>query len=462
MKAMNDPTHALTEGLDALRQQFALPAEFPPEVSAAAEAAAAKPIADHVDRTSMPFVTLDPASSTDLDQAFTIESSGGALLLHYAIADVAWFVADGDPVDVEAWTRGETIYLPDGKVGLYPKVLSEGAASLLPDGPRPAILFTTRVAGDGSVKLDGVERAMIHSRAKLGYETATAEQLPAGFDELARRIQAAEDARGASRVEPPEQEVASVPGGGYELRFRTRFPAEDGNASLSLASNLAVAALLQDHHTGLVRTMPAPSKKSHHRLRMTAKAFGIEWAPSLPLEQFQKALDPCKPVDAAMMMAIRRAGRGAAYVPYTEGVVPWHSAMAATYAHATAPLRRLADRYVIEAALAVANGRPVPDAVTAAFAKLPTVMAKADGLAAQVDRGAIDLAEAVMLSGMVGTSHRAIVTDIDERGARIQLSDLAVATRFADATGLVPGDEVTAKLTEVDPVRRLARFERAP
>ena len=53
MKAMNDPTHALTEGLDALRQQFALPAEFPPAVSAAAEAAAAKPIADHVDRTSM-------------------------------------------------------------------------------------------------------------------------------------------------------------------------------------------------------------------------------------------------------------------------------------------------------------------------------------------------------------------------------------------------------------------------
>ena len=462
MKAMTDPTHALADGLAALRQQYALPVDFPPAVTAAAEAAAAKPVTDHVDRTAMPFVTLDPASSTDLDQAFTIEAAGGDLLLHYAIADVAWFVADGDPVDVEAWNRGETIYLPDGKVGLYPSVLSEGAASLLPDGPRPAILFTTRVAGDGSVKLEGVERASIQSRAKLAYETATAEQLPAGFDELARRIEAAEDARGASRVEPPEQEVASVPGGGFELRFRTRFPAEDGNAALSLASNLAVAAMLQEHHTGLFRTMPAPSKKSHYRLRMTAKAFGIGWAPSLPLEQFQKGLDAHDPKQAAMMMAIRRAGRGAAYVPYAEGVVPWHSAMAATYAHATAPLRRLADRYVIEAALAVANGQPVPGAVSAAFAKLPTVMAKADGLASQVDRGAVDLAEAVMLSGMVGSTHAAIVTDVDERGARIQLSDLAVVTRFADAAGLAPGDAVTAKLTEVDPVQRLARFERAP
>ena len=462
MKAMTDPTHALAEGLGALRRQFALPAEFPPEVTAAAEAAAARPITDHVDRTDMAFVTLDPASSTDLDQAFTIETSGGDLILHYAIADVAWFVADGDPVDVEAWKRGETIYLPDGKTGLYPNVLSEGSASLLPDGPRPAVVFAVRVAGDGLVKLDGIERALIRSRAKLAYETAPDAQLPAGFAEIARRIAAAEDARGASRVEPPEQEVAPVEGGGYELHFRTRFAAEDGNAALSLASNLAVAAMLQEHHTGLFRTMPAPSKKSHYRLRMTAKAFGIAWAPSLPLEAFQKTLDPCQPRQAAMMMAIRRAGLGAAYVPYTPGVVPWHSAMAATYAHATAPLRRLADRYVIEAALAVANGRSVPEAVTAAFARLPAVMAKADALASQTERGAIDLAEAVMLSGQVGSVHRAVITDVDERGARIQRTDLAVVTRFADAAGLEPGDEVQARLIEVDPVRRLARFERLP
>ena len=36
--------------------------------------------------------------------------------------------------------------------------------------------------------------------------------------------------------------------------------------------------------------------------------------------------------------------------------MPWHAAMSATYAHATAPLRRLADRYVVRATLAIANG----------------------------------------------------------------------------------------------------------
>ena len=144
------------------------PHRFPADVLAAAEAAARRAPTGHVDRTATRFVTLDPATSTDLDQAFAIERAGGDLLLHYAIADVAWFVDDGDAIDAEAWRRGTTLYLPDGKAGLYPPVLSEGAASLLPGGPRPAVIFTVRVAPDGAVHLDGAERAVIQSARQAG------------------------------------------------------------------------------------------------------------------------------------------------------------------------------------------------------------------------------------------------------------------------------------------------------
>src|SRR3569832_687467 len=170
MKSLTDPSQALSTGLAKIRTVFLVLVGFPSEVAAAAEAAAKRVPQQHVDRTAMPFVTLDPATSTDLDQAFSIEASGGDLLLHYAIADVAWFVEDGDTIDTEAWNRGETLYLPDGKAGLYPPVLAEAAASLLPDGPRPAVVFTIRVAGDGAVKLDSAERAIIQSRAKLAYD----------------------------------------------------------------------------------------------------------------------------------------------------------------------------------------------------------------------------------------------------------------------------------------------------
>ena len=114
---------------------------------------------------------------------------------------------------------------------------------------------------------------------------------------------------------------------------------------------MAIADALLAHRTGLFRVMGEPDKRAIKRLRLTAKALGLEWPQHVTLEAYELALDHRDPKQAAFMLAIRRAGPPASYMPYVEGVRPWHSAMAATYAHATAPLRRLADRYVIQATL---------------------------------------------------------------------------------------------------------------
>ncbi|MES2288498.1 MAG: RNB domain-containing ribonuclease [Pseudomonadota bacterium] len=460
MRTIADPNDALLHGLQAIRTQFQVPTSFPDDVLAAAEVAAKKAPTEHVDRTDRPFVTLDPASSTDLDQAFSIERSGADLLLHYAIADVAWFVDDGDPIDLEAWRRGETQYLPDGKAGLYPPVLGEHAASLLPDGPRPAVIFTVRVAPDGGVHLDGAERAIVRSKAKLAYDNVRDADLPPDFAELARRIEAAEDRRGAARVDPPEQEVSQDASGAFQLLFRPMLLSETHNAALSLSANLAIADTLLAHKTGLFRVMAPPDERAVKRLRHTAKAFGLVWPANATLAQFEKRLDPCDAHQAAFMMAIRRAGTGASYTPYHEGIVPWHAAMSATYAHATAPLRRLADRYVIRAILAVVNGQPVPDVVTDAFARLPAVMARSGALGGQISRAVVDLAEAVMLHGSEGQVFPAVVTDIDERGVRIQLQDMPVVARLKGT--LDPGARIRVKLVAADVDRRTVEFELAP
>jgi exoribonuclease R len=458
MKTVLDPDCVLAGGLAAIREQFHVPEAFPPEVCAAAETAARRVPTAHVDRTALPLVTLDPASATDLDQAFAIETSGNDLLLRYAIADVAWFVEDGDPLDKEAWKRGATLYLPDGKARLYPPVLSEGAASLLPGGARPAVLFTVRVAPDGAVRLEDAERALVSSRAKLAYENVSDAELPSQFEELARRIAEAEARRGAARVDPPEQEVARRPGGGYALTFRARHPSEDRNAALSLAANLAIADVLQAHHTGLFRVMAEPDAAAEQRLRNTARAFGVNWPGAQSLVAFRTGLDATDPHQAALMLAIRRAGQGASYAPWSADTVPWHAAVAAPYVHATAPLRRLADRYVIRATLAVMAGEPVPAEVSDAFLRLPKVMGRADALGGQIDRAVVDMAEAVMLDGREGETFAAVVTDVDVRGARMQLADLPVVTRI-DAPGAGPGTALQVRLIDADPGKRLVRFE---
>jgi len=458
VKTIVDQHGALSQGLASIRTQFQVPEGFPEPVIAAAEAAAKRPLDGHVDRTDWPFVTLDPATSTDLDQAFTIERSGNDLLLHYAIADVGFFVAGGDPVDAEAWQRGTTIYLPDGKASLYPQVLSEGAASLLPDVERPAAIFTVRIALDGSVKLEGVERALIRSRAKLAYETVDLDGCPL-VTKVAKRIRQAELARGSEPIDAPEQLLVYDEKGQAKLVFRAQLESEVQNAALSLAANLATADMLYAHRTGLFRVMAEPPEYAINRLRHTAKALGMKWPGSVGLVEFERTLVAGNHQHEAFKLAVRRASPGAGYAAYEEGVRPWHSAMAATYAHGTAPLRRLADRYVVEAALAISAGGQPDEATADAFVELPAVMAKAEAKASQVERAALDLAEAVLLQGREGERFRAVVTDIDERGARIQICDPAVVARV-DGKGLAPGDDIEVELKSTDVTQRRIVFSR--
>lgn len=449
----------MLDGLDRIREECGIPTTFAPEVLEAAETAAARvPGAEHRDRTGERFVTLDPASSVDLDQAFAIERAGDDIVLHYAIADVGWFVRPGDPLDREAFERAVTVYLPDERATLYPTVLSEGAASLLPDVDRPAVVFTVRVAPDGRPRLDGVERALIRNRAKLAYDTVTATDLPDAFAELHRRIELAEEARGAPRVEFPEQEITRVDGR-LRLHFRPRLESEEQNAALSLATNMAVGEALFSAGTGLFRVMPDVEERRHRQLRNAARAFGLDWPAEMPLDVFERSLPRDDPRTSAFLIAVRRAAGGASYAPYQDGVRPWHSAVAATYAQATAPLRRLQDRYVVEAALAVANGGPVSDEVERAFHELPAAMAQGDRRAGRAERLALDLAEAVVLSGREGEVFDAAVVDESERGVEVQILDPAILVRLS-ARRVDPGDEVRIRLESVDVERRSVTFQR--
>ena len=462
MVRLVDHDGSLRRGLGELRRRFDVPDGFPAAVIAEADQVTSSGTwldrADRVDRTDVDFVTLDPVGSTDLDQAFALELSGSDLILRYAIADVGAFVRPGGAIDAEAWRRGVTLYLPDGRSGLHPPQLAEGAASLLAGVERPAVVFVVRVGTDGTVHLDGAERAVVRSRTQHAYATVDADALPAEFHELARRVEAAESERGADRIDMPEQEVVRRDGI-FMLRFRPRRAVERRGAAMSLATNLAVADALLAAGTGLFRTMPAVDERGERRLRHTARAFELDWPSDVPLDRFEPTLDRDDPRTAAFQLAVRRASGKASYEPFRDGVVPWHAAVAATYTHATAPLRRLADRFVVEAAVSVVAGRPVEAWVADGFEALPAVMDAATSRASQIDRAALDLAEAVVLSGREGEMFDAVVTDEDDRGARIQIRDPAIVARV-DARRVNPGDDVRVRLVRVDVGDHRVEFER--
>jgi exoribonuclease R len=115
---------------------------------------------------------------------------------------------------------------------------------------------------------------------------------------------------------------------------------------------------------------------------------------------------------------------------------------------------------VVSAALAIANGKAVPPSVTEAFAKLPAVMARADALGSRIERASIDLAEAVLLDGREGETFQAIVTEVDQRGARIQLCDLPVIARIGSVE-VEPGLALPVTLVKADPGLGTIEFQPA-
>jgi len=465
MRIAQEAQKALSAGFEAIASQFKLLASFPPDVLVAAEVAAnakgpdGRPVwmAERHDATDLPLVTLDPASSTDLDQAFSLDRDGDDLVLYYALADVAAFVPIGGIVESEAWQRGVTIYGLAEKVSLYPKVISQRAASLLPDGPRPAMLVAVAIHRDGTVKLRSIDRVICSSRSKLAYDNVDLATLPF-TEEFAKRMWADEVARGAVRVEFPQQEVIvdALAPGGVRLDFRARLRSEIVNSTLSLAVNMAIGSLFRDSHTGLFRVMDEPEARAIEPLRRAAHALGIPWAATETLRDLQRRMDPENKVHQRFLLDARRAGGRASYAMFSEAKSPWHSAIGATYAHATAPMRRLADRYVLDLAYLLCNGDSVPPTLNQQIAQLPAIMERCEGRASNVDRAVIDLLEAVSLQDRVGEILDAEV--VDAENGIVQTFDSAIRARASQLFKAENGAKVRVRIDVADPTKRLVRL----
>ncbi|HVD29207.1 MAG TPA: RNB domain-containing ribonuclease, partial [Mycobacteriales bacterium] len=307
------PTRRLTVQaplrFDAVRAELDVPAEFPAEVLAEAEQAAAAPVLPAYDATDLPLVTVDPPGSRDLDQALHLAARpGGGFRVSYAIADVAAFVRPGGAVDAEARRRTQTLYSPDLRTALHPPALGEGAASLLPDQVRPAVLWRIDLDPAGEVAAVDVRRALVRSRAQLDYpglqaavDAGTAPEPLALLPRVGELRTALARARHATELEVPEQEVLPAEGGGWTVQFRRQLPVERWNAQVSLLTGACAARLMLDAGVGLLRTLPAPLPEDVAALRRLAPALGVDWPAASEPGDVISALDGATPGQAAFL-----------------------------------------------------------------------------------------------------------------------------------------------------------------
>jgi exoribonuclease R len=195
------------------------------------------------------------------------------------------------------------------------------------------------------------------------------------------------------------------------------------------------------------------------RLRATAKTLGIPWPADAGYDDVVRGLHRGPTADAAFLTQAVQVLRGAGYeVLEPGGPAPIHSAVAAPYAHVTAPLRRLVDRFANEIVLALCADAPVPTWATDALPDLPTAMGQAGQRASAVEHAVIDLVESVILADQVGGMFDATVVDVDEERATVLLRDPAVVAHI-DGRARELGEDVSVRLVAAEPATRRVEFE---
>ncbi|MFY9262385.1 MAG: RNB domain-containing ribonuclease [Actinomycetaceae bacterium] len=481
----------LESAIWALRRELGITSRFPDQAwEEAKDAARAIDISQLPDRRDIRFVTIDPEGARDLDQALHIEREGSGYLVRYAIAAVSLFVKPGGVLDREVHRRGVTVYLPDRAIPLHPVTLSANAASLLPNVDRPAYLWYLHVGARGELVDARVELAQIRSRAQLTYSQVQAayddggwlpRSVPADMPQLLQEVgdlrEQCEIERGGVSLALPEQRIVRD-NGGYRLAFRELTAVERWNAQISLLTGMAAAQIMLDANIGIVRTLPRALERDVDRLRRVAQTLGLDWPPETEYADFIRSLGATSATELAFLHEATMLFRGAGYLALPipdndqnngESSKPLdvgHAAIGAPYAHVTAPLRRLVDRYALEVCRCLCSGQEIPQWVRQALPKLPAEMATATQKAGRLQKRAVGAAEALTLVGREGERFRGTIIDVisanggrngnggEDQEARLQrgvvlLREPAVS---AKVTGLelVAGQEVTVELVAVD------------
>ncbi|MTE16133.1 RNB domain-containing ribonuclease [Nocardia aurantiaca] len=463
----------------AVRTEFGLASDYPSEAVSEARDAVDAFAGARADRREIPLVTIDPPGSMDLDQALCLERTrNGGFLLHYAIADVAAVVAPGGPLARESLARGQTFYFPDGTVPLHPRVLSEDRASLLPEVDRPAALWTIECDAHAEAVRYSVARALVRSRARLDYQSVQADADAgrlhpsiAALPDFGRLRIEAGIRRGAITLRLPAQTVIrdgeQTGIDHWQLAVEPRTAADDWNEQVSLLTGMCAARIMLDAnnpngsgHVGVLRTMPAPAASAIESMRRTAAVVGVPWSRDESAGRMLATLDCNTPAGLVLMSEATGLLRGASYT-ILNGQAPEtlrHSAIGAPYAHVTAPLRRLADRYVTEICLARCARTEVPHWVRDDLTAVADTMRRSDALAGKVERACVELTEATVLSPRLGTDFAAVVLRATNgtRPAEIFIADPPV---LAKCTGALPeGGTVQVRLAEADPATRTVMF----
>ncbi|WP_370981428.1 VacB/RNase II family 3'-5' exoribonuclease [Agaribacterium sp. ZY112] len=444
---------------------------------------------ERIDLKALPFVTIDSASTLDMDDALFAEKQGDNYLLHIAIADPASFLQADTPIAKQAQSCSQSVYLLGGTVPMLPAAIAHYAFSLEEKKVKPALVCNLKLSSQGEVTHSEFQLAEINSAAKLSYEqvanyldNSDAEGLDAplstSLDTLAELSQKRRDYRETHFLLNEDH-------GDYDHRLddkghiesitpRQRNSAQQLVEESMVACNMAAGEFLAKHQCGLFMVHKGFREDRVGEAVALFKEEGLDFGDLSSLEahnSMQRTLT-ADSEKAKFLPALRRLMQGA---ELSTEAGPHFGLGVAHYAPMTSPIRRFADLYNHWCIQAILKGQKAPSLNDAQLAELNESIRNGR----QADRELLQWLHCLFgqtLLGQTATGRVRIVTQqgfgvrLDETGIEgFVLFDKKVEKQF-DAKRLklsvgdntwYANDEVEIKISGIDLDKRRIAFELA-
>jgi len=431
----------------AVAHGFNLSLEFPNELLAAGEEAAAAgtrdPGPNRIDRTELLVFTIDPADAKDHDDALSIEPlERGHVEVGIHIADVSHFVTHGGAVDLEARARGTSVYLVDRTIPMLPPVLSSDVCSLLEGVPRMTLSLFVELDGEGRVRARRYERALIRCAHALSYEDAQdvldgrrsiapqTDEALRRLDDFARKIRSARHGRGALDLDIPEAKVIlDAEGNPVDIQRRDRRESHRLIEDFMILANEVVASdLIARDAPGLFRVHEPPSPDKAEELRDALSPLGLDVPRRRALKpaDIQRVLEAPRGPEAHVLVStlVLRTLAKARYDVENLG----HFGLASTgYTHFTSPIRRYPDLIVhrVLAALFV-GGQPPPDLDQDGLAAIAASSSQREQAADEAERATVALKKVEFMERHLGDEFEGRVSGVASFGVFVTLEEYFV------------------------------------
>ena len=497
----------LSEGAVSLiaLHDLKIPHRFDPRTIKAADETVPDDSIKRENWLDIPFVTIDPASAKDHDDAIFAKkdpdkNNPGGFLVYVAIADVASHVTPGSDLDKEAYVRGNSVYFPDRVVPMLPERISNDLCSLRQGEKRPAIAVKMIIDANGNKKNHSFHRVMMKTALKLSYNEAqtafdgTPNETAAPFVKSVlsplwqayKAMSTARKKRAPLELDLPERKIVLNQKGLVERVFIPR-PMEANRLveEMMVTANVCAAQTLEEKKTPLIyRVHDSPGSEKLAIFKDFLHSLGMDF--SIPTS-----------IRPAHFNRILRKGKSSEYYHQISEMVLRTQAQAEyntqnyghfglnldRYAHFTSPIRRYADLMVHRALISACKlGK---DGLSASELKnLKTIsehISMTERRAMAAERQTSDRLIASFLSSKISAKFAGRISGIVKSGLFVRLDETG-ADGFIPASTLGRdyfthveeqqamigqksgerfrlGDKVEVKLAEAAPMAGALRFE---